>query len=63
VTAILKQFENADREELTCNLAGWVNRDHEGDYLTVEISPKYEPREPEVRAENRLDFIFRDREE
>jgi hypothetical protein len=41
--AIVKQFSE-EQEEVVCNLAGWTNHDHNGAYLTVEISPRFIPR-------------------
>ena len=57
--AILKQFEPLGGQELECNLAGWVNRDHEGEYLTVELSAKYVAREWRP-PKNKLGFILGD---
>jgi hypothetical protein len=43
--AIAKQFEGTNGEEVVCCLAGWINQDSSGQYLTVELSPKYVRRE------------------
>jgi hypothetical protein len=56
--AILKEFEDVDCDEVTCSIAGWVNQDQEGQYLTVEISPKYGARESARPKPHSLDFIF-----
>ena len=56
--AILKEFEESGADEVVCNVAGWVNQDHEGQYLTVEISPKYGARESLPPKASNLDFIF-----
>ena len=53
---ILKAFENLD--EVVCNIAAWVNHDHDGQYLTVELSPKYVAPDPQSQHANRLNFIF-----
>ena len=42
--AILKAFEETDDDEAVCNIAGWVNEDNEGQYLTVELSHNEEDR-------------------
>ena len=34
--AMLEQFDS-ETSDVLCNIAGWVNQDHEGPYLTVEI--------------------------
>ncbi len=56
--AILQAFADAGSDEVVCNIAGWVNQDHEGSYLTVEISPKYVARDLQPPKENNLDFVF-----
>ena len=53
---ILKAFENLD--EVVCNIAAWVNHDHDGQYLTVELSPKYVAPDPQSQQKDRLAFIF-----
>ena len=42
-----KQFEETGSDEIACCLAGWINQDSSGQYLTVELSPRY------VRPEHR----------
>jgi hypothetical protein len=36
-----RQMRQANADEIPCNIAGWVNIDSEGKYLTVEISPLF----------------------
>jgi hypothetical protein len=60
---ILKAFENADDDEAVCNIAAWVNHDHEGQYLTVELSPKYMAPDPQSQQASRLAFIFDNEED
>ena len=60
--AILQSFEDSDSDDVVCNIAGWVNQDPEGSYLTIEISPKYVARELRPPKENNLDFIFNSQE-
>ena len=47
--AVLKQMDDADDDEVTCNLAGWFNEDREGRYIGVQLSERYEKRRPEVQ--------------
>ena len=47
--ALLKQMDDADDDEVTCNLAGWFNEDREGRYIGVQLSERYEKRRPEVQ--------------
>jgi hypothetical protein len=60
---IVKAFENVDDDEVVCNIAAWVNHDHEGQYLTVELSPKYVVPDPHGQQANRLAFIFDNEED
>jgi hypothetical protein len=61
--ALLKVFENTGVDEAVCNIAAWVNQDHEGQYLTVELSPKYAALDPQGQQKNRLAFIFNNEED
>ena len=47
--ALLKQMNDADDDEVTCNLAGWFNEDREGRYIGVQLSERYEKKRPEVQ--------------
>jgi hypothetical protein len=60
--AILKAFENV-HDEAVCNIAAWVNHDHEGQYLTVELSPRYVAPAPQSQHASRLAFIFDNEED
>jgi hypothetical protein len=61
--AIIKPFEDTDVEEVVCSIAGWVNQDRDGQYLTIEISPEYVGRQFRLQKSNKLDFIFDNQEE
>ena len=39
--AIVEQFNQDHIQEVVCNIAGWKNQDHNGSYLTVELSPRF----------------------
>lgn len=52
--AILEQFDS-ETSDVLCNVAGWVNQDHEGPYLTVEISTRFGM---QTSNSNNLAFIF-----
>jgi hypothetical protein len=54
--AIIRDFKKADGEEVICNIAGWVNQNHHGEYLTVEISPQFLPHKQQ--SPNRGVFAF-----
>jgi hypothetical protein len=56
---IAKAFSETDEDEATCNLAGWANHDRNGEqYLTVEISPLYVRKEPQVSESHPLDWFM-----
>ena|SRR5271155_6227374 len=54
---IAKQFKETEDEEIQCCIAGWRNSDHQGSYLTVELSPRYASRRSEPTKPNLVDFI------
>jgi hypothetical protein len=62
IEIIVKQFERTESDEVVANLAGWGNFDHSGQYLTVELSPKYVSQEPKTPRKSNLDFLFNDEE-
>jgi len=41
LAAIAKDLAESRGEEVVCNIAGWKNHDRHGQYLTVEISPRF----------------------
>jgi hypothetical protein len=60
--AIVKAFDEAD-DQVICNIAAWVNQDHDGQYLTVELSPRYVAPDPQIQHSNRLAFVFDNEED
>ena len=60
--AIVEQFSRDDIDEVVCNIAGWKNQDHNGSYLTVELSPRFVARAP-VERDDIIDSIVNDNEE
>ena len=61
--AIGKQFEETPSDEIACCLAGWINQDSNGQYLTVELSPRYVRREHRPTQRSNLSFFLNDEEE
>ena len=53
----VRQFKEIDAGEIDCCLAGWRNTDANGQYLTVEISPRDVSRCREPSNESLADFI------
>lgn len=62
IAALAKQFTETQADEITCNLAGWFNKDSSGQYLTVELSPRYVAREREEPI-NMFDMFFQEKED
>jgi hypothetical protein len=59
--AIVEQFSHDGIEEVICHVAGWKNEDHNGPYLTVELSPRFVARAP-VERDDIIDSIINDKE-
>src|ERR1700733_9849111 len=60
--AIAEQFSHDQIQEVVCNVAGWRNQDHNGSYLTVELSPRFIAK-ASAAPEDVIDSIIDDREE
>jgi hypothetical protein len=56
LAAIVQEIAKTGSEEVICNIAGWVNRNQLGEYLTVEISPRFVP--PKQQSPKRGVFAF-----
>ena len=61
---LMKQLHETDSDEITANIAGWFNRDSSGQYVTVELSPRYVSRHQVQREEpiNMFDAFCQDKE-
>ena len=57
--ALLKQMNDADADEVVCNLAGWFNEDREGRYIGVQLSERFERKHPQVQNMT-MDEFFHD---
>ena len=60
--AIVEQFSHDNIDEVVCNTAGWKNQDHNGPYLTVELSPRFVARTL-TDLEDIIDSIINDNKE
>jgi hypothetical protein len=58
IAAITTHLHETGTDEAVCNIAAWVNRDANGQYLTVQLSPPYVHHNQQPRSTNNLDFIF-----
>lgn len=45
---IAMQFVDYQLDEVEANLAGWINRDFNGQYLTLELSPKFVSKQRDI---------------
>ncbi len=63
LTAIVKDLEQNGGDEVICNIAGWVNRDQLGQYLTVELSPRFVPYEQQAPKRGIFDSFINDQDE
>ena len=59
---IVQQFSNQNPDEVVCNIAGWKNQDHNGSFLTVELSPRFVARAPTAEKDI-IDSIINDKKE
>jgi hypothetical protein len=61
---IANQLERSGSSKVVCNLAGWINVDHAGQYITVELQPCYTKslESEESETQNIFDFISSDTE-
>jgi hypothetical protein len=60
---LIQQFEATDSDEITCNIAAWGNKDDRGNYVTMELSPRFVPRSSTRPQSNLINFIFDEEEE
>jgi hypothetical protein len=58
-----KQLETTDFDDIICNIAAWGNKDDRGNYVTVELSPRFVPRSSSQTQSNLINFIFDEEEE
>jgi hypothetical protein len=54
---IFKRMNDAGADEVTCNLAGWFNVDGEGRYIGVQLSERFEKKQPEVQNMTMEEFF------
>ena len=62
IAALVKQLTESQADGVTCNIAGWFNSDSSGQYLTVELSPRFVPRERKEPI-NTFDMFFQEKED
>lgn len=57
LAVIVQEIAKTGSEEVICNIAGWVNRNQHGEYLTVEISPRFVPHKQQSPKRGVFAFI------
>ena len=60
---LVQQLNESGGDKVTSNLAAWVNRDANGKFLTVEISPRYARTQRPPSLGNTLEQFFRDEDD
>ena len=55
VVKFVEQLRETGDDEVVCELAGWVNKDHNGRFLTVQLSSRYAKKE---KMQNSLESFF-----
>ena len=49
--AFAKEFQETNSDEISCNLAAWLNRDADGLFLATEVSPLFNTDVPAMTME------------
>jgi hypothetical protein len=52
IEILMKQLDETGNDEIVANIAGWINEDQSGRYITVELSPRYVSRHQAQREES-----------
>ena len=60
---LVQQLNESGGDKVTSNLAAWLNRDANGKFLTVEISPRYARTQRPPSLGNTLEQFFRDEDD
>ena len=61
IKELSEDLEQSDSDEVTCNIAAWLNVDKRGNqYITVELSPRFRPRERDESEADIMDFVSGD---
>ena len=49
--ALAKEFQETNDDEISCNIAAWLNRDADGLFLATEVSPLFNADLPAMTME------------
>ena len=58
VVIFMKQLNESGEAVVESNLAGWMNEDKNGKYLTVEVSPRFKSKKPSFSEVGSVTFPF-----
>jgi hypothetical protein len=58
IDVFAKQIDESAADEIPCCIASWINEDKNGQFLTIEISPKYVKREYRVTEGRNLSWLL-----
>jgi hypothetical protein len=61
--AFAKEFEETNSDEIGCNIAAWLNRDAEGLFLAMELSPLFNADVPQMTMEEFFRSLDHERSE
>jgi hypothetical protein len=63
IETLVKQLDETDADEIVACIAGWFHQDTKGQFLSVELSPRYISRQHVQREEpiNMFDGFYQDR--
>jgi hypothetical protein len=53
-----QEFSATNGDEITCDLAAWSNVDARGPFLTVQISPRYVPKQKQAETPGDVDYFL-----
>jgi hypothetical protein len=54
MTEFAQEFRETGTDQIDCNIAGWLNVDGSGKYITVELSALFKPTPPPTSIEELL---------
>jgi hypothetical protein len=63
LAAIVREIAETGGEEVICNIAGWMNQNQHGEYLTVEISPQFLPHKQQSPKRGVFTFLGDDNQD
>ena len=53
-----QEFAATNGQEISCDLAAWTNHNSRGPFFTVQVSPRYVPKQKQAATQPDLDYFF-----